>query len=91
LNQALLVTTAATTSISGRVLGRTKATVRLTKANGEIRTVRTSTFGYYRFDNLPVGETYIVQPVAKGVHFSPSNLVFNLDDVVENADFIIMK
>jgi hypothetical protein len=91
LNQALLVTTAATTSISGRVLGRTKATVRLTKANGEIRTVRTSTFGYYRFDNLPIGETYIVQPFAKGVNFSPSNLVFNLDDVVENADFTLIK
>jgi pimeloyl-ACP methyl ester carboxylesterase len=90
-NQVLLVPTAATASISGRVLGRIKATVRLTSANGEITTVRTSTFGYYKFDNLPVGETYIVQPVAKGVHFSPSNLVFNLDDIVENADFMIIK
>jgi hypothetical protein len=90
-NQVLLVPTAATASISGRVFGRSKATIRLTSANGETRTTRTSTFGYYRFDNLPVGETYIVQPIAKGVNFSPNNLVFNLDDFVENADFRIIN
>ncbi len=90
-NQTLLMPTAAATSISGRILGTTKATVKLIRANGNTTTTRTSAFGYYHFNNLPVGETYIVQPFAKGVNFSPNNLIINLTDVLENASFVAAK
>ena len=87
-NQTLLVPTAATASISGRVFGTTRATVTLIRANGEIRSTKTSSFGYYRFEDLPVGETYIIQPSAKGVNFSPSSLIINLNENIEDQNFV---
>ncbi|MEP7037147.1 MAG: carboxypeptidase-like regulatory domain-containing protein, partial [Acidobacteriota bacterium] len=59
------VTTAAPVSIGGRVMtmsGRGIANVRLTltDANGQVRTARTTSFGYYHFDDVRAGETYIL-------------------------------
>ena len=64
-NQSLFTPTAATVSISGRVSGAIKATVTLTRENSISTKTRTNSFGYYHFDDLPVGETYIIQPAAK--------------------------
>jgi hypothetical protein len=87
-NQSLFTPTAATVSISGRVSGAIKATITLTRANGTSTSTRTNSFGYYHFDDLPVGETYIIQPSAKGVNFSPVNRVISLNEVLENVNFI---
>ena len=56
--------TAAEVSVGGKVLtanGRGIENVRITMtgANGETRTVISSSFGYFRFDNVEVGGTYI--------------------------------
>lgn len=67
--------TAASVSISGRVMGGGRgvanATVRLTDSNGATRTARTTTFGYYRFDDVEVGQTYIVSVQTKRYRFAP--------------------
>ncbi len=57
--------TAAGTTLSGRIItaggrGLSNATVILTDASGSQRLVRTGTFGYYRFENVEAGQTYIV-------------------------------
>jgi hypothetical protein len=70
------VPTAASVSISGRVLAENKrglanATVYLTKANGATLTRRTSTFGHYRFDDIEAGQTVIISVVSKRYQFSP--------------------
>ncbi|MBS1795039.1 MAG: right-handed parallel beta-helix repeat-containing protein [Acidobacteria bacterium] len=67
---AVLVPTAAAVSVSGRVAtadGRavTNALVTLTDAGGNSRTVRTGSFGYYRFDDVAVGETCVVTVMFK--------------------------
>ncbi len=53
--------TAASVSISGRVMagkqGLSRATVYLTDQKGETRTARTNSFGYFRFEEVEVGET----------------------------------
>lgn len=82
--------TAANVSISGRVLtvqgnGIAKAQVILTNFQGNSRWVKTTPFGYYRFDAVPVGEVYILTASAKRYQFMPQ--VVSVKD--EITDLII--
>lgn len=79
-----LPTTAASGTIQGRVLsseGRSisRAIVSITGSNGEILTARTNPFGYFRFNEIPFGETYIVQVNSKQYIFAPQVVAFNKD------------
>ena len=52
-----------------------KATIELRNAQGGlIQTARTNPFGYYRFEEIPVGETCILTVRHKGYQFSPQIL-----------------
>jgi hypothetical protein len=67
--------TAAEVTISGRVLtptglGLRNARVVLTAMSGESRTAFTGPFGYYRFDAVPSGETYVINVVSKQYLFT---------------------
>lgn len=71
-----LAPTAAIVSVSGRVLtpdgrGLTSARVILTDAGGSSRAVSSSSFGYYRFDDVRAGETYILYVSSKRYLFTP--------------------
>ena len=73
---APLAPTAASVAVSGRVLtdggnGLTNARVVLTSASGVNRTVTTSSFGYFRFDDVAAGETYIFTVVSRRYQFAP--------------------
>ena len=67
--------TAASVSVAGRVIvgnrGLLNATVTLTDQNGNTRTARTTSFGYYRFDEVAAGQTYIVSVRSKRFQFAP--------------------
>jgi hypothetical protein len=39
----------------------------------------TSTFGYYRFDNIVPGRTYSVEPISKRYAFTAQTMVINAD------------
>lgn len=61
---------AAGVSVSGRVLsqggrGVPRATVNLTDVNGISRSVVTSPFGFYRFDDVAAGQTYFLTVSSK--------------------------
>jgi hypothetical protein len=80
--------TAAGVSISGHVqtvtgAGLQNATVQLTLANGETRTMRTGSFGNYRFDNIGAGQVIIVSVTSKKYRFSPRivSIIDNLTDI----------
>ena len=67
---------AASVSVSGRVLnprgrGVFNATITSTDSSGEVRTTRTNPFGYFRFDEIAIGETYILRVRSKGYTFTP--------------------
>jgi CSLREA domain-containing protein len=75
---------AASVSVGGRVLnsegqGIFGAQVSMTDASGSLRQARTNPFGYYRFDNVSAGETYIFTINHKRFEFAPQ-IVFVTED-----------
>ena len=85
--------TAANAAINGAVYsegkGLGRVTVTLSGGNlKEPRVTQTSTFGYYYFDNLPVGEVYVVTVSSSKKYFFPNpSLVLNLQDNISDANF----
>lgn len=80
--------TAATVSVGGRVLdtngrGVSRALVNMTDATGAVRTGISNPFGYYKFDNVTAGDSYIFEVRHKTYTFAPQ--VLSVND--ELADF----
>ena len=85
--------TAAPIAISGRVKtsadrGIRGAVVTLTSGNGHLISVTTSSFGYYRFQSLAAGETYILTVRAPRFLFSNSSAVVMAEDNIADLDFV---
>ncbi|MEQ1605087.1 MAG: DUF4394 domain-containing protein [Pyrinomonadaceae bacterium] len=83
--------TAAGVEVSGRVLtpdgrGLRNALVSITGTDGVRRVVTTSSFGYYRFEDVEAGGTYVVSVGSKRYSFSPRAL--HVTDTLANVDFI---
>lgn len=84
--------TAADVSISGRVIdrgGRGVARVMLELADkaGNTLTARTNIFGYYAFDPVAAGQTYILTANAKNRRFTDNPRVVNALDDLTGTDF----
>ena len=89
----ILAPTAAGASISGRVMtssGRaiSGAVVTVLDVNGVSRTFTTGTYGYYSFDGLAAGQTYMVTVASRRYHFADPNRVVDLSDSVTGLDFV---
>jgi hypothetical protein len=90
----ILTPTSSTVSVGGKVfdasgnpIARTQVSITLT--NGEIRTALTSPFGFYRFDNIEVGGSYVVHARHKKLQFSPQIIV--VSEAMENVDFTALE
>ncbi|MFN2502617.1 MAG: carboxypeptidase regulatory-like domain-containing protein, partial [Pyrinomonadaceae bacterium] len=88
---ARYVTAASSAQVSGRVTapdGRPirNAFVSLIDPQGVPRTVTTSSFGFYSFDNVPTGVTYVIRVSAKRYRFAARNLTVN--DNMTDVDFV---
>lgn len=86
-NFTITAPTAAPVSISGRVLssnGRnlSDASVSLTDQFGVVRTFRSNWSGYYEFDGVAAGQTYILTASRKNYEFSPQ-VIFISEDLTE--------
>ena len=59
------------------------AIVTLTGQNGDTRTARSNAFGYYRFDGVEAGQTYIFSVQSKRYQFAPQivNVVGDLNEL----------
>ena len=82
-----MLPTAAFSAIGGRVIntggiGISKATVKLTNAAGETFYTKTNPFGYYRFDQVSAGQTYVIEASHKTYLFAPG-AVFLASDLSE--------
>jgi hypothetical protein len=82
--------TAASVSVSGRItygkgFGVSGATVSLTDSQGNTRNVLTNNFGYYRFEAIAAGATYVLNVFAKRYQFEPQ--VLNVAEDVEDFNF----
>ncbi len=86
--------TAAPASINGRVStpsGRGIRNVSLTLTDtttGELKYSRTSTFGYYRFLDLEVGRSYVLNLSSKRFTFAEPTRVITLNEDLTNEDFV---
>lgn len=81
-----LAPSAAHVFVSGRVLsgnsGIPRAIVSLVDSHGILRTAKTNSFGYFRFDDIPAGQIYVFNASAKGYSFAPQ-VVSVSDDITE--------
>ena len=89
----ILAPTAAAGEISGRVVtadgrGVFKARLTLTDRNGEEKTALTNSFGYYRFNEVAVGETYVIAVQHKRYVFVPQviNVNENIGELIITAN-----
>jgi hypothetical protein len=85
--------TAANVSVAGRVLtvdGRAiaRVIVSLTSVSGETRSATTNSFGYYKFNEVPSGTTYILSARTKGFTFTNLPRVISVFDEIGDADII---
>ncbi len=84
--------TAANVAIGGRVTvgrrGLARARVTLTDMNGETRYAITNSFGYYHFDDVAAGETYILSVFHKRYTFAQPSQVLNVSDGTTEVNFI---
>src|SRR6185369_11572717 len=87
----LLAPTAANVSVAGRVADQegsavSNAVVTISSGDGTSRSTRTNSFGYFSFDGVTVGETYIVSVRAKAYQFTPR--VISVMDEIASLDFV---
>jgi len=91
LTQVVNIPTASNAFVEGRVLSATgsgvpRAIVRMVDSAGNVRTATTTVFGYYRFEDVQTGETYVMTVSAKGRTF-PSRVV-NVNDDIGELNFV---
>ncbi|MDQ4120291.1 MAG: carboxypeptidase regulatory-like domain-containing protein [Acidobacteriota bacterium] len=89
----VMAPSAASVSLTGRVLaangrGVRGVIVRLVDEQGKHRIAMTSTFGYYRFVDIPAGQTYIIGVSAKKYTFTQSSQVLNLTGDTGDINFV---
>lgn len=88
-----LAPTAAGVAVSGRVSmadgrGIRNATLTLTDTSGALRTTVSGSLGYYRFEDVPAGQTYILSVSSRRFTFSSPSRVINANEEISDADFI---
>lgn len=90
VTESFITPTAANVSVAGRVVtaggrGIPKAVVTITDPLGNTRQAVTNPFGYYRFDGVQVGESYVFAAAAKGYEFQAQ--VITVNDEIADLDF----
>jgi len=62
--------------------------ITITDSSGAIRTTSTTTFGYYRFDDVQAGETYIISARGKRFTFTQPSQILNANEDINDINFI---
>lgn len=88
-----LAPTTAQASVGGRAMtengrGIANAEITLTDADGAIRTARTNSFGYFSFEEVSAGRTYILRVVSKKHVFAEPVRVLSVQQAITDIEFI---
>jgi len=91
--EALLAPTVASVSVSGRVItqsgrGIRNVVVTMTDMQGNVRTATTGSFGYYRFEEVAAGETYIFTARGKRFSFEQNTQVHSIMEETNDINFV---
>lgn len=89
-----LIPNAANVNVGGRVVtaggnGVSNAVVYFTDSQGVTRTARTGSLGYFKFDDVLAGETYVVVINHKRYTFTPR--VVTVEDEITELDFVAIE
>ncbi|HEX8247448.1 MAG TPA: Calx-beta domain-containing protein [Pyrinomonadaceae bacterium] len=92
----ILGPSAASVSVGGRVSSASgsaigQAVISMTCSSGEIRVAITNPFGYYRFDSVPAGETYIFNAADKRYQFSQPVQVRTINEEIDDINFVAVE
>jgi hypothetical protein len=60
--------------------------VYLTDSSGDTRTARTSSLGYYRFEDIAAGQSVTITVVSKRYQFAPQ--VVNVNEEMSGLNFL---
>ena len=89
-----LAPTAATVSVAGRItgnqpndFGKRVTIVLINLSTGATRTAQANSFGYYQFDELEIGELYLVRAHGKTLQMTPDSYLFTLTEGREDLNF----
>ena len=87
-----LAPTAATVGISGRVTtsgghGIKNVEVLLISPSGEVRRALSAPFGFFRFENVMSGQSYIVTVTARQHVFNNPTRIIDVEDELTGVDF----
>ncbi len=93
VNFFIVPDTAAPANVSGRIAtadgrGISRVIVTLTDQNGVVRRTTSSAFGYYRFEDVGVGETYVLTVASKRYTFAQPSRIVTVQEDVGDADFV---
>ena len=85
--------TAASATIQGRVIigkgkGISRAQITLTDVEGNTRFAMPNAFGYYRFMDVAVGQTYILSIRSKSYQFREPTRVITVNEDLTDVDFV---
>ncbi len=83
-------------SVAGQVTkadgaGINNAVVTITGQNGVTRTMRTTTFGNYRFEELEAGQTYTITVNSKRFAFKQPSRIVTLNENLDGFDFVSIE
>ena len=85
--------TAAAVGVGGRVttakgIGIQNVIVTMTDSEGNIRITHSTSLGYYRFDSVTAGETYVLSARGKRYNFTEQTQVRSINEETNDVDFI---
>ena len=88
-----LAPTAASVTVSGRVTtapgqGIRNVRVTLSSTTGEMSSTLTSSFGYFRFDDVTVGQVYVFSVSAKRYTFADPTQAHNIVEETDGINFV---
>ena len=85
--------TAARVTVGGRIrtaqgTGIRNASITLTGANGSVRTTYSTSFGYYQFTDVEIGNTYILTAQSRRFLLTEPTRVISVLENIADLDFI---
>jgi parallel beta-helix repeat protein len=89
--RVVLAPTAASVAVAGRIMTASRqgvfgARVSISGPDGDTRTQIANPFGFYRFDGVEVGRTYVVRVTHKWYGFAPRTV--SVSDEIVDLDFV---
>lgn len=91
-----LIPTSAHVSVGGRITAASGTSLRgvtviLTDPDGGVRQAVTGSFGYYNFENVRIGQNYVISVRDRRYRFTEPSRIISVTDQLSDVNFIAME